>query len=89
MSTQESTTKETTDEQQITQVKSNIKLSLSLSEVVAWVLVSISTILFTGLYCCGCLRRDKPEIQVLTTVLQSMKWRATLAVAYRLDHRRW
>ncbi len=56
--------------------------SVSASEVVAWVLVSISTVLLQGysvLYCCGCLR-DRPEIQVLTTVLQSMKWRATLVV---------
>ncbi len=86
MSLQDSTTDETIEEQHITPTESNTKLSVSLSEVVAWFLVStLTTVLFklqgySVLHCCGCLRRDRPEIQVLTTVLQSMKWRATLVM---------
>ena len=49
MSTQENTTEETTEEWQITQIKSTTKLSMSPSEVVAWALVVILGVLFTGL----------------------------------------
>ena len=50
MSIQDNITEETTEERQTAQIKSNTnKPSVSLSEVVAWVLVSILTVLFTGL----------------------------------------
>ncbi len=49
MSLQDSITDETTDERHITPTESNTKLSVSLSEVVAWFLVSTLTVLFTGL----------------------------------------
>ena len=49
MSTKENTIEETTEEQQITQIKPSTKLSVSPSEVVAWVLVVILGVLFTGL----------------------------------------
>ncbi len=56
---------------------------VSASEVIVWVLASILTVLFTGLLSVvlrGCLRRDRSKIQVLTIVLQSMKWRVTLVI---------
>ncbi len=51
MSIQDGNTDETTDEQQITQMKSNTTLLLSSSEFVVWVLVIsiILIVLFTGL----------------------------------------
>ncbi len=47
MPIQDGNTDETTEEQQITQMKSNT--TLSLSEFVAWVLVITLTVVFTGL----------------------------------------
>ena len=49
LSVQDNTIEEITEERQFTQIKSNIKLSVSPSEVVAWVLVVILGVLFTGL----------------------------------------
>ncbi len=46
MSTQESTTEETEEQQTRAQLQCN---TISLSEVIAWVLVIILTVLFTGL----------------------------------------
>ena len=57
---------------------------MSPSEVVAWVLVVILGVLFTGLLSVVLLwmfkKRQARDVQVLTTLLQSMKWRATLAM---------
>ena len=49
MLVQENTTKEATEERQIIQIDSNTKLSVSPSEVVAWVLVVMLGVLFIGL----------------------------------------
>ncbi len=50
MSIQDNNTEEKAEERQTAQIKSNTnKPPVSLSEVVLWVLVSILTVLFTGL----------------------------------------
>ncbi len=46
MSIQDSTTEETTEEQQTTQLQCSV---ISLSELIAWILVSILTVLFIRL----------------------------------------
>ncbi len=49
MSFQDSNTDKVTKERHITPTESNTKLSVSRSEVIAWVLVSVLIVLFTGL----------------------------------------
>ncbi len=50
MSIQDNSTEEITEERRTAQIKSNTnKPSVSQSEIVAWVLASILTVLFTGL----------------------------------------
>ncbi len=72
------TTLQTRDRSQSTTCNSSM---LSASEIVAWVLVSILTVLFTGLLSVVLLWMfKKRQARDTSTVFQSMKWRATLVM---------